>query len=402
MRIIIPEILFWSCVCAVVYNYVGYPILLFVFSVLSQAKSDFLFLIGKQSRRSRPLSDELPTVAILLSAHNEEAVIRDKVNNCLELDYPHNRLEFLVGLDSPSDSTPDILSQMPSGRVRVWHFTSRQGKLAVLCNLAQQTNAEIVVSTDANTLLKSDCIRTLVRHFRDSRVGAVSGEEKRIAARGTDPAAESTYWRYESALKFLENRLNCSLGGNGSVLAVRRHLFKLDKPSIVEDFQIPLDIRFKGYRVVYDPEALAIEEIAPSHAAQFARRIRLGAGDFQALFTNLKYLNPKNGLAAFCFFSHRVLRWLGPMFLLLALVSSLFLFEIPFFQTLIALQCGFYLGACFGFWRKKNGRKTGLLALPVNFCLMNLALLLGFFQYLTGRHSTVWKATPRTASHGAV
>lgn len=402
MRIIIPEILFWSCVGAVVYNYAGYPVLLFVLSMISQAKSDLLFLLGKRSRRSRPLSDELPTVAVLLSAYNEEAVIRDKVRNCLELDYPGSRLEFLIGLDSPSDSTPVILSEMPSNRVRVWHFASRRGKLAVLCNLAEQTTAEIVVSTDANTMLKPDCIRTLVRHFRDPRVGAVSGEELRITARGTDPAAESIYWRYESALKFLENRLNCSLGGNGSVLAVRRPLFRLDKPSIVEDFQIPLDIRFKGYRVVYDPEALAVEEIAPNHSAQFARRIRLGAGDFQALFSNFKCLNPKHGLAAFCFFSHRVLRWLGPVFLLIALISTLFLLKVPFFQTLIALQCGFYFGACVGYWRKKNGRKTGVLALPVNFCSMNLALLFGLFQYLSGRHSTVWKATPRAATHETV
>jgi cellulose synthase/poly-beta-1,6-N-acetylglucosamine synthase-like glycosyltransferase len=396
------EVVFWSCVCALIYNYAGYPILLFVLSVFSQAKSDLLFLVGKRARRTKPLSDELPTVAVLLSAYNEESVIRDKVKNCLELSYPADRLEFLIGLDAPSDSTPDILRELQSTRVRVWHFASRQGKLAVLCNLAQQTAAEIVVSTDANTMLKPDCIRTLVRHFRDSRVGAVSGEELRITTRGTDPAAESMYWRYESALKFLENRLNCSLGGNGSVLAVRRPLFKLDKPSIVEDFQIPLDIRFKGHRVVYDPEAVAVEEIAPNHSAQFARRVRLGAGDFQALFSNLKYLNPKNGLASFCFFSHRVLRWLGPVFLLVALISSLLLFEVPFFQTLIALQCGFYLGACLGYWRRKKGKKTGILALPVNFCSMNLALLVGLLHYLSGHHSTVWKATPRAATHEPV
>lgn len=399
MRTVIPEVLFWFCIGAVIYNYAGYPVVLFILSMVSQAKSDLLFLVGKRTRRSRPLSDELPTVAVLLSAYNEEAVIRDKVKNFFELDYPESRLEFLLGLDAPSDSTPEILSEIRSKRIRVWHFASRRGKLAVLCNLAEQTTAEIVISTDANTMLKPDCIRTLIRHFRDPRVGAVSGEEVRITARGTDPAAESIYWRYESALKFLENRLNCSLGGNGSVLAVRRSLFRLDKPSIVEDFQIPLDIRLKGHRVVYDPEALAFEEIAPNHSAQFARRIRLGAGDFQALFGNLKCLNPKNGLAAFCFFSHRVLRWLGPVFLLIALVSSFFLFEIPVFQTLIALQGGFYLGACIGYCRKRKGRKTGILGLPVNFCSMNLALLLGLFQYLSGRHSTVWKATPRAATH---
>lgn len=397
MSTLIPEIIFWSCVCAVVYNYAGYPVLLFALSMFSQAKSDLRFLFGSRARRRRPSEGDLPTVAILLSAYNEEAVIRAKVENCLGLEYPHDRIEFLIGLDAPQDSTPEILTQMYSSRLRVRHFPNRQGKLAVLCTLAQQTNADIVISTDANTMLKADCVRTLIRHFSDPRVGAVSGEEIRITGRGTDAAGESIYWRYESALKFLENRLNCSLGGNGSVLAVRRPLFRLKKPSIVEDFQIPLDIRFKGYRVVYDPEAVAVEEIAPTVSAQFARRIRLGVGDFQALFGNLACLNPRNGLPAFCFFSHRVLRWLGPVFLLIAFLASLFLVEEPMFRFLLSVQCGFYAGAYLGYLRKKRGKAAGILGLPVNFCSMNLALLLGLFQYLSGRHSTIWKATPRTA-----
>ncbi len=399
MSALIPEIVFWSCVCAVVYNYAGYPVVLFALSMLSQAKSDFRFLLGSRARRRNRPQGDLPTVAILLSAFNEEAVIGAKVNNCLELDYPQDRLEFLIGLDAPQDSTPEILAQMTSSRVRVWHFPKRQGKLAVLCALAQQTKADIVISTDANTMLKPDCVRTLIRHFSDPRVGAVSGEEVRISGSGTDPAAESIYWRYESALKFLENRLNCSLGGNGSVLAVRRPLFRLDKPSIVEDFQIPLDIRFKGYRVVYDPEAVAVEEIAPTVSAQFARRIRLGVGDFQALFGNLGCLNPKNGLPAFCFFSHRVLRWLGPVFLLIAFLSSLLLLEEPIFRILVPVQCGFYAGAYLGYSLKKRGKAAGIFGLPLNFCSMNLALLIGLFQYLRGRHSAIWKATPRTATH---
>lgn len=399
MNTLIPEVIFWSCICAVAYNYAGYPVVLFALSMLSQAKSDVRFLLGSRARRRTRPQDSLPTVAVLLSAFNEEAVIRAKVSNCLELDYPDDRLEVLIGLDAPQDSTPEILAQMQRSRVQVWHFPKRQGKLAVLCALAQQTTADIVISTDANTMLKPDCVRTLIRHFSDPRVGAVSGEEIRITGRGTDPAGESIYWRYESALKFLENRLNCSLGGNGSVLAVRRPLFRLDKPSIVEDFQIPLDIRFKGYRVVYDPEAIAVEEIAPTVSAQFARRIRLGAGDFQALFGNLACLNPKNGLPAFCFFSHRVLRWLGPVFLLVAFLSSLVLLEEPIFRILVPAQCGFYLGAYIGYLRKKRGKAAGILSVPVNFCSMNLALLLGLFQYLSGRHSSIWKATPRTATH---
>jgi len=398
MRILATETIFWACVCAVAYNYAGYPVLLFGLSALSQAKSDLRFLFGKRTRRRPRATHELPSVAILLSAYNEEAVIRAKVNNCLELDYPHHRLEFLIGLDEPTDATPEILSQIQTSRVRVWNFSERRGKLAVLCALAQQTSADIVISTDANTTLEPGCIRALVRHFSDPRVGAVSGEETRLTAKGADPAGESLYWRYESALKFLENRLNCSLGGNGSVLAVRRELFRLEKPSIIEDFQIPLDIRFQGYRVVYDPEAIAVEEIAPTLSSQFARRIRLGAGDFQTLFSNLRCLNPKNGMPAFCFFSHRVLRWLAPVFLVVAFLCSLLLLQRRIFLAVFLAECAFYVAALCGYWLKTSGKSAGLLSLPLHFCTMNLALLLGLVQYLRGRHSTIWQATPRVVS----
>ena len=395
------EIFFWACVAAIVYNYAGYPLVLFTCCVLSQAKSDLLFLIGKKTRRQAQARSDLPCVALLLAAYNEESVIQAKVENFLALDYPEDRLELLIGLDCPTDSTGAILSRLELPRVKVVESPRRQGKLGVLRSLVKLTSAEVVVTTDANTMLDSKCVRNLVRHFADRRVGAVSGEERRVAAPGTDPSSESLYWRYESALKFLESRMNCSLGGNGGVLAVRRKLFRLKKPSIVEDFQIPLDIRFAGYRVVYDPEAIAVEDICPTPSAQFARRVRLGAGAYQALFDNLACLDPRKGLPAFCFFSHRVLRWMAPMLMITAFFCSVLLALSPLFSTLLALQCGFYAAALLGYRRKKRVGQAGIFALPLHFCAMNLALLVGFGRYLSGRQSLAWKATPRAAQKAA-
>lgn len=400
MRVVVSEVIFWSCLGAVAYNYVGYPIVLLLLSSFSQIKSDVLFLLGKKARRRSRPRGEWPTVAVLLSVYNEEEVVRAKVANFLELDYPENRIQLLVGVDASTDLTSEVLASIQSERLRVFRFARRQGKLGVLCALAQQTSADIIVTTDANTMLQADCIQCLVRHFADPQVGAVSGEETRLTAPGTDPASESLYWRYESALKFLENRINCTLGGNGSVLAVRRHLFRLEKPSIVEDFQIPLEIRFKGYRVVYDPEAVAVEEIAPTISSQFARRIRIGAGDFQALFGNLSFLDPRKGLPAFCFFSHRVLRWITPVLLLTAFAVSLTLIDRAVFSFLVIAQCAFYLMAWMGYLRKKHGKRAGVCALPLHFCTMNLALLLGLVRYLSGRHSLAWNATPRVVTPG--
>jgi cellulose synthase/poly-beta-1,6-N-acetylglucosamine synthase-like glycosyltransferase len=388
--------MFWLCVGAVVYHYAGYPLLLFVLAELSQAKSDFLYLARRVSRRAAVAADYAPRVSVLVSVYNEEAVIESKIKNALATEYPPGQIEFLFGLDAPTDATVDVCRQFQDSRFRVFGFDSRRGKLAVLCDLAQRTSAEILVFTDANTMLDGRCIGNLVRHFSDPQVGAVSGEEVRFPAAGTDPAAESLYWRYESALKVLESRLNCSLGGNGSALAVRRSLFRPPSQSIVEDFQIPLDIRFRGYRVIYDPEAVGLEEIAPTFVAQFARRVRIGAGNYQTLFQHPEYLDPRKGLLAFCFFSHRVLRWIVPLLLLTAFLSSIPLVVRPPFGVLFPLQCVFYGMAVLGYRRKKLRRPGKLFAVPLHFCSMNLALLLGLLRYLRGEQSAVWAATPRS------
>src|SRR6266481_4820313 len=378
------EVIVCVCMAAVVYHYAGYPLLLFVMAEFSQTKSDVLYLFNRRSRRCRFRPDYSPRVALLVSAYNEAPVIKAKVANTLQLDYPSDRLELLFGLDAPSDSTPELLAQVESSRLSVHHFDRRRGKLAVLCDLVQLTSAEILVLTDANTMLDRSCIRNLVRHFADPRVGAVSGEEIRVASAGTDPGAESLYWRYESALKLLESRLNCSLGGNGAALAIRRSLFHPRKQSIVEDFQIPLEIRFNGYRVLYDPEAIAVEEIAPNFSAQFARRVRIGAGNYQTLFGNLGYLNPMKGLVAFCFLGHRVLRWFVPLLLVAAFCCSILLATRPEYAVLLAGQCICYLMAGLGYRLKKSGNSARLFSLPLSFCSMNFALLLGLLRYLNG------------------
>jgi cellulose synthase/poly-beta-1,6-N-acetylglucosamine synthase-like glycosyltransferase len=390
------EIIFWICMGAVLYHYVLYPVLLFVLCALVQAKSDAQYLLHRHNRRS-PSRHEIPRIALLVSAYNEEAVIQSKINNCLAIDYPPERLELLFGVDAATDRTADILERAACDQLRVFRYEARRGKLAVLCDLLRETSADILVLTDANTILDPSSVRSLVRHFSDPRVGAVSGEEVRVAAPGSGPSGESLYWRYESALKILESRLNCSLGGNGAVLALRRSLFNPTPGLIVEDFQIPLEIRFKGFQVVYDPEATAVEEVAPTLVTQFKRRVRIGAGNYQTLFKHPEYLNPFRGLLSFTFISHRLFRWLGPLFLLSAFCSNVALSLRPAFASLLGLQCLFYLSAVIGYLLSQHGKSAWICSLPMQFCTMNLALLLGLASYITGRQGAVWAATPRTA-----
>ena len=390
--------IFWCCIIAVAYNYAGYPVILFCLCTLSQAKADIRYLLRRNNRRCSPSVNYVPKVAVLVSAYNEATVIRAKVKNTRELDYPDDRLEVWFGLDAPSDSTGAILKHVTDDREHVIDFPTRRGKLAVLADLAQQTTAEILVLTDANTMLDRKCIRNLVRHFCDPDVAVVSGEEIRKPVHEGLSGGESIYWRYESAIKILESRLNCAQGGNGAALAMRKSLFEPETGSIVEDFQIPLELRFRGHRVIYDPEAIAIEEITPNLQAQFTRRVRIGAGNYQTLFRNPRYLNPSYGLLTFTFISHRLLRWLTPLCLAVAFLCSIALVQTKQFAVLFAIQCIFYSMGLLGHLLTHRARPVSLLSLPLSFCSMNLALLLGFCAYVTRRQGSTWNATPRVSA----
>lgn len=389
---IIPALqwIFWLCMGAIAYNYAGYPALLYALGRLMGNSS-----AKEKSSGSARNEEFLPRVAILISALNEELVIEERVKNLQSIKYPPQLLEILIGLDAPVDTTPEILKRMASERVQVFHFANRRGKLGVISDLSQRTSAEILVFTDANTHFEPDCVANLIRHFADCRVGAVSGEELRTTPGGADPAAEGLYWKYECALKVLESRVHCLHSANGGVYAIRRELFQPQPGMIVEDFQIPLALRFAGHWIVYDPAAIAVEEIAPSFQSQFERRIRLGAGNFQTLLGHPEYLNPFRGRPAFAYWSHRVLRWITPLLLLIALVVSAALSFEKFYLGCFLAQLAFYLLAGLGFLMKRSGKSPGVLKLPLYFCSMNLAMLFGMVRFLRGRQSVAWAATPR-------
>jgi cellulose synthase/poly-beta-1,6-N-acetylglucosamine synthase-like glycosyltransferase len=389
--------LFWISLSAICYSYFFYPVFLFGLSAIVQTCRDIAFLVGRQNRRATAPSGDMPKVALLVSAHNEQEVIEAKMRNTNSLFYQPGQLDFLLGLDATTDETKVRAERIACPFLKLIEYPTQRGKLAVLCELKKETTAEILVFSDANTMLRPDCVNQLVRHFHDPRVGAVSGEEIRVDANSGAPMA-SAYWRYEALLKFLESRLNCALGANGAIYAVRRDLFAPKKGWVVEDFQIPMEIRYSGYRVVYDPEALGYEEAAPSMAAEFKRKIRIGAGDFQSLFHNPQFLNPFKGLPAFAYFSHKVLRWLTPVFLLVTLCSNLLLLSRPGFAYFFAAQILFYALALAGYFLDRLGKRPRLFSIPLYFSMMNLALLLGLFRYVSGGQKATWGVTPRNLS----
>jgi cellulose synthase/poly-beta-1,6-N-acetylglucosamine synthase-like glycosyltransferase len=390
------RVLFWMSIGLLLYTYGGYPLILIAMGSLRQLKSDLRFGLGRRTRRASRTGAESPRVSILCAAYNEEAVIAQKMRNCEALDYPLDAFEILIGCDGCTDATATIARASELPNVRVYEFAERSGKPGVLNQLLPHAQGDIVVFCDANTELEPDAIRSLVRHFAKPEIGCVCGELRLRS--GGKASGEYLYWRFETLLKFLESRVNMLVGANGALFAIRRSLWvPIPTDGIVEDFLIAMNVRAAGFRVVYDPEAIAWEEVAPNARQEFKRHVRIGAGNFHALRYTWRLLKPTAGAVALAFWSHKVCRWLVPLFLTAAEASSLLLsgemvygLAAAFGATLVGLALvGHRLGLRARYWAPAS--------IPYYFLSMNLALLLGLIAFVRGTQSIVWTPTPRVS-----
>lgn len=389
------ETLLWLCIAIIFYSYFIYPLILFTFSGIAQAFSDTKYLWRRRQRRTIDIND-YPSVSLIIAAYNEESCIEARVENLLNLDYPKEKLTILIGSDGSSDKTAEILSKFSNDNLQVHIFANNRGKMSVLNDLVEKTTDDILIFSDANTHFQSDTIQQLTRHFNNKKIGAVCGELHLVDG-DTGDNKDNVYWRYEQVLKFHESRLNALQGANGAIYAIRKSLFiPLPANTIVDDFQIAMNVAKQGFRLIYDPEAIAIEEIAPNLAEEEGRRVRIGLGNYQAFFKMSWALNPLLGWRFVAYFSHKVCRWFVPHLMLIALISNVILLEIVFYQVLLAAQLTFYALAFYGIKRQSNGKKTStLIALLAFFVAMNLALMRGFIKYFSSNVQGTWQRTTR-------
>ncbi len=389
------RILFWISIGVVVYTYAIYPALLLLIAAVWQTWRDVRFALRRGDRRRRP-ADGTPTVSIVVAAHNEASVIEAKIRNCAELEYPRDRLEILIGCDGCDDGTPDIAAASGCANLRVFDYRERSGKPATLNRLVPEARGEVVVFSDANTLFAADAVGRLARHFADPGVGCVAGDLRLRSPGGLDN--ESSYWRYESFLKFLESRFNMMVGAHGGMFAIRRELYEpLPEGTIIDDFLTAMLIRKRGYRVLYDPEAAGWEETNPP-AQEFRRRVRIGAGNLDALRYTWRLLSPTAGLVCLSYWSHKILRWLVPFALLTSLTGSVLLAREPLYAVFAALAAWFVATALIGYGLERRKVRLRLLSVPYYFLSINLALLCGFVRYALGARRAVWRPTERTAA----
>lgn len=394
-------ILYISCLI-VFYNYAGYALLVYCFNKLKRP--------GGNQLEKHPGEDRayFPQVAFIVAAYNEEDCIKQKIINSLEQDYPAGKIEFFFITDGSTDKTMEIILQYPS--IQLLHKPERKGKSAALNRAVRETGQEILIISDANTLLNREATRNITRHYIDNRTGGVAGEKKVISAvSGADPSSgpdevgsgEGLYWKYESFLKRLDSEFYSVVGAAGELFSLRRSLYEaLPDNVILDDFVLSLRTAQKGYRVLYEPEAYAMELPSFSLKDEQKRKIRIAAGGFQAIGMLLPLLAfwryPR---LSFLYISHRVLRWtLSPLCLFLAFIANAILVAGSVGWIAVILFAGqliFYglatMAFCFPFFQ--NRFKPAKLC--YYFVFMNLSVILGFFRFLGGKQAAAWEKARR-------
>ncbi|MDP9054815.1 MAG: glycosyltransferase [Acidobacteriota bacterium] len=385
---------FWLCAAQIFYAFIGYPLILIVAACVNQVFSDARYAVSRGQRRQRSGGHESFGVSLVFAAHDEAEIIEEKMRNCGALNYP-GVIEILVGCDACSDDTAVLARASGLPNLHVSDYRERSGKPMVLNRMVPQAAGEIVVFSDANTMLDRDAILHITRHFADPDVGCVSGELHFTTHNGA-VKSEGAYWRYEQLLKFFESRLNMLVGANGGVFAIRRELFTpLPRFAIIDDFLIAMRIRAAGYKVVYDPQAIAYEETAADARQEFQRRKRIGAGAFHALRYTWKLLLPTAGSVCFSYWSHKIFRWLVPFALAFGLLCAIFLSGYAFYRYAALVGLGVIAAASYGYSLEVRGRAAGIFSIPYYFLSMNLALMLGFFRFLAGSQTGIWRRTAR-------
>jgi cellulose synthase/poly-beta-1,6-N-acetylglucosamine synthase-like glycosyltransferase len=375
---VIATTIFWASAAVAAYVYVGFPLLLAL-----------LQRVAARPVAKRPIE---PTVSVLVAAYNEERVIEAKIRNSLALDYPPDKLDIAIACDGPKDGTTAIAQRVAAmvgqGRTRVLAYPKNRGKLSVLNDTMRELTGEIVVLTDAASMLEPDAVRRLVENFADPHVGAVSGIYQVVRGdHATLGNQEDWYWRYETFLKQAEGDMGSILGCHGALYAIRRELYPYPASTTInDDYVIPMRILQAGYRVAYDSSAVAREEA--HEMAGFSRRVRIMTGNFQQLSELKALVRPLRPGPLFFFLSHKAGRLAVPLAMLAMLGANLFLLDSPFYRAVFALQLAFYALVFLGAVVRLRPK---ILRLPYYFCMINAAAFLGMYHAVRGGRSLAWK-----------
>jgi poly-beta-1,6-N-acetyl-D-glucosamine synthase len=369
---------FWLCLLVLIYVYIGYPIL----------------LVAISSIRKKPVkkAESFPSVTLIIPAYNEERVIREKLHNAFSLDYPKEKLQIILASDGSSDHTVPLSRVYREQGLTLLDYPERRGKPGVLNDAVQEAAGEIIVFSDASSLLGPDAVRKLVQNFNDPQVGCVCGDYKlAYTDKSLRGQGEGLFVRYELFLKKKEAEIGSVLGLHGAIYAFRKEIYvALPADAINDDYILPAMIVSRGYRAVFEEEAVAYEKEQSDLRSEWRRRVRIAAGNVQQMRHVAFLFNPLRGMLFVQFLSHKVLRTMTPFALMLLFVSNMALTG-PFYESLLYLQILFYFLALVGYACEKSDVRIKVLSSLFYFCLANVAVAVGVLKYVTRGAEVKWQ-----------
>lgn len=379
----LAELFFWTSTLLLSYALIGYCLFIRVWSIL----------------RSHPPRREaiVPSVSVVIVAQDEEARVEARLQNLLALDYPRDRLEVVLASDGSRDRTVELARAYEGEGVRVLAFPTRRGKPSILNDVVPRCRGEILVLGDARQRFDAGAVRALVAPFADPEVGAASGELVLTSDDGAVASGIGFYWRLEKVIRSSEARVDSAVGATGAIYAMRKDLFERIPPdTILDDVLIPLRIARRGYRVLFEGGARAYDRASSVPKDELRRKVRTIAGNFQLFARELWLLNPWKNRLWIQTVSHKFVRLLIPLLLLIALAANLCLLGEVRYDALLIGQLVFY-GAAFAAHRISGMRRMRLFGVPYVVCLLAWATVLGFCRILAGRQTVTWARAAREA-----
>lgn len=367
------EFLFWLVLSLLVYVFIGYPLIIKIMVVF----------FGKEDK---PYETIWPSVSIILSAYNEEEVIEDKIGNFTRLDYPIDKLEFIIVSDCCSDRTDELVRIHQNERIRLFVQTERSGKTKNLNRGVSEARGDILVFTDANSMFDRDAVMKLVRHFSDPLIGLVSGKSIYRDVNG-EVTSGGAYRRYEDFIKDAESHLGGIIGADGAIYALRRKYYTPLPSQYINDFIHTIQVVLAGGRAISDDEAICREEVQDTGSGELRRQTRIMAQSWLIFLSQFKLLlGDMKILYLWQLTSHKFLRWLTvPLMFILFVSSSVLVMKGIFYQVVFVGLLFFIAAAVVG-----SRANTGIFRVPYLFCLLHYAALVGLFKYLTGNIYTTW------------
>ncbi|MBC7878297.1 MAG: glycosyltransferase family 2 protein [Anaerolineales bacterium] len=372
-------IIFWISASVILYCYIGFPLLLAIRSLF----------IPRTKIKKQPAF--FPKISVIIAAYNEVDSITKKIENVLESDYPHDQLEIIVASDGSTDGTNNLVANFTVPQVRLLSLP-RAGKNSAINEAVKTAEGEILIFTDADSLLTPDSLKHIISAFSDPHIGGVAGDY-RYASQNIKQEGERAYWNYDRLLKRLQSINGNVSGAAGSLYAIRRSLFKPVPKAVTDDFFSAMQVVSSRHQLVFEPRAIAYGHIASSQHVEFRRKVRIITRGLHGVWLMRHLLNPFSyGFFAIQLFTHKLLRRLMAIPLILLAISAPMLWNAGWlYQVATIFQVVFHGIALSGFvLQNTNIGQTKFFNMPYHFDLIYYASLIALFNTLRGNQYTTW------------